>query len=270
MKFLMLILPIILLFSLAMPLSHGQNAQYVILIHGYNFEGTSSWQDWMSGVNIYSQLVSAGYIVGVVSYYGEFYINFSNGYSYSDPNFIGTINTPIENISYELVNSLNNIFGGQYPSVSFVAYSMGGLVLSYAIENYNMNFQINSIVFMATPFDGSPIANVANYLGLNVGYQAYEMESGSSFIVNLQNNIYLLQGSYNITVIAGNYDPWWGNLFFNGDNDGAVSVASAESCPFNYSYIFPDLHSSSMDQFTLSGISYFEDQNVANAIINSI
>jgi len=25
-----------------------------------------------------------------------------------------------------------------------------------------------------------------------------------------------------------------------------------------------------MDQFTLSGISYFEDQNVANAIINSI
>ena len=42
MKFLMLILPIILLFSVAMPLSHGQNAQYVILIHGYNFEGTSS------------------------------------------------------------------------------------------------------------------------------------------------------------------------------------------------------------------------------------
>ncbi|MEM2269117.1 MAG: hypothetical protein QXM30_05940, partial [Thermoplasmata archaeon] len=89
----------------------------------------------------------------------------------------------------------------------------------------------------------------------------------------LKNNQYYLYANYPNTkyiVYAGNYDPWWGYVFFSGDNDGVVSVSSSASIYFNYGYVFNDLHTSMLDSFTWSGISYFEDQNVANYLIYNL
>ncbi|MEM3977376.1 MAG: hypothetical protein QW283_04265 [Thermoplasmata archaeon] len=49
-----------------------------------------------------------------------------------------------------------------------------------------------------------------------------------------------------------------------------VSVSSSASIYFNYGYVFNDLHTSMLDSFTWSGISYFEDQNVANYLIYNL
>ncbi|MGC8992136.1 MAG: hypothetical protein ACP5JE_01040, partial [Thermoplasmata archaeon] len=74
-----------------------------------------------------------------------------------------------------------------------------------------------------------------------------------------------------IIAYAGNYDPWWGYIaFLFQDNDGLVSVPSALGFYHDYEYVFPDLHSPYWDQYTLWGICYFEDQNVANTILNNL
>ncbi len=257
---------------------HGSTPTYVILVHGYNYTGgADTGAYWMSGVNIYQQLVDAGYIVGIVNYYGQFNITFSNGFSWADPNFVGTQDTPIENIAQELAYAINSITSEVGAiNLDIIAHSMGGLVTVYMLENYNLeNVNLNEVITIASPFDGSPLASIATYLGLDtyIGYQAYEMQPGSAFLTSLQNNVGNMVSNYpsmTFIVYAGNYDPWWGYVFFSGDNDGVVSVNSATYIGYNYLYIFPDLHTASIDWLTWSGISYFEDQNVANTILANL
>ncbi len=273
-KFVLILIGIVVMATAPFTLIHAEGQQYVLLIPGYSMTGSPNYSDWLSGVNIYNQLIASGYTVGLISYYGAFVLNFSNGLTWTNYSFQGTVNTPIEQISYQLylgLQQISNQIGGM--NLDVVAYSMGGLVATYALENYNFNgIYINELITIATPFDGSPLASVAQYLGLNclTGYQTNEMQSGSQFLTNLQNNWLNISYGYpqlNFVVYAGNYDPWWGYVFFSGDNDGVVSVNSATYMGYNYFYTFPDLHTSSLDSLTWSGISYFEDQNVANTLI---
>ncbi|MGC8547287.1 MAG: esterase/lipase family protein [Thermoplasmata archaeon] len=257
--------------------AHGTSTPtIVILVHGYSITGSEGSDQWQSGVNLYQQLINAGYIVGVVAYYGGFYINYSNGYQFSDTSFQGTSNTPIENIAQELYIGLQNLYNNYgNVNIDIVAHSMGGLIVSEMMENEQLPLTVQNVIFIGTPFLGSPFASIASYLGLDiiVGYQADEMVPGSTFLTNLQNNMNNISYYYPSTeliVYAGNYDPWWGYLFFSGDNDGVVSVNSATAINYNYAYEFPDLHTSEFDSFTYSGISYFEDQNVANTIISNL
>ena len=98
------------------PQSLISNSQtVVILVHGFapgDTSGAPCAGTWHSGVNIYQQLVNAGYLVGSVQYYGEFQIQFSNGYTYTDSSFVGTSNTAISSIGSELGTALENIFSG--------------------------------------------------------------------------------------------------------------------------------------------------------------
>lgn len=246
---------------------------FVILIHGYSMSGTEGGDSWHSGVNIYQQILNKGYIVGEVAYYGTFKLALSNGFIFADSGFYGTSDTPIENIAYELSLAIKSIYY-HYGKVNLdiVAHSMGGLIATYMLEHYRLPVNIKYVISIATPFGGSPLASIASYLGLSiiVGNQVNEMKSGSSFLKSLQANEYYLHYYYpdaTYIVYAGNYDPWWGYIFFSGDNDGVVSVSSSINTYYNFGYIFNDLHTSSLDSFTWSGISYFEDQQVANYII---
>lgn len=276
-KYLIFILAIVLMFLFTFLPAHGATSPtFVILVHGYSLTGTEGSDQWQSGVNIYQQLIDAGYIVGVVAYYGDFYINYSNGYQFYDPSFQGTSNTPIENIAQELYAGLQDLYL-EYGNVNLdiVAHSMGGLIVSEMMENEQLPLNVENVIFIGTPFLGSPFASIASYLGLDiiVGYQVDEMVPGSSFLTNIQNNmnnISIYYPSTQLIAYAGNYDPWWGYVFFNGDNDGVVSVNSATAIDYNYAYVFPDLHTSELDSITYSGISYFEDQNVANTIISNL
>ncbi len=264
--------------SATVPLSTtASSGTYVILVHGYNpgdTSGTPSTGTWTCGVSFESQLVSAGYTVGVVSYYGEFTIAFSNGYAYSNSSFFGTSNTPIQNIGSQLGIAMSKIFTSGTTSVDIVAHSMGGLVTLYALEHYyDPHIALRNVIFIATPFGGSPFASVAQFLGLSgvVGCEANQMVSGSSFLTGLQNNLgnaYSNYPGFIWTVFAGNYDPWWGYLFFSGGNDGVVSVNSAAYLGYNSIYVFPDLHTGSLDGYTWYGISYFQDQSVANTMLS--
>ncbi len=246
----------------------------VLLVHGYSVgnSGTSGPSIFQSGVNIYQQLVSEGYNVGIVSYYGYFTVTFSNGYTYTDSSFYGTANTPIQDVSAEMAKFITQFTASAPVTMDIVAHSMGGLVTMYMLENYQFpNVDLKNVITIATPFGGSPFASIVSYLGLDifVGYQADQMAPGSSFLTDLQSNLGSAYGTYSHTVwivYAGNYDPWWGYLFFSGDNDGVVSVRSAASAGYDYLYYFNDLHTSFLDSYTWSGISYFEDQAVANTI----
>jgi len=250
---------------------------FVLLVHGYSITGTEGTDQWKIGVNIYQQLVDAGYVVGVVHYYGEFQVDYSNGYVFSDPNFYGTSNTPIEDISNELAYAIDNL-ASTYGDVNLdiVSHSMGGLVTAYMLENYLLPVNIQNVIFIAPPFNGSPFASIASYLGLDifVGYQVDQMTEGSTFINNIQTNVLNMLNNYGSTtfiVYQGTYDPWWGNIFFNSDNDGVVSINSATSLYYDYLYTFPnDVHTQWLDQFTSSGISYFEDQSVASQILSNL
>ncbi|MGP6240464.1 esterase/lipase family protein [Cuniculiplasma sp. SKW4] len=251
----------------------------VILVHGFEPGDTSGAQcagTWHSGVNIYQELVNAGYLVGSVQYYGEFEIQFSNGYIFTDSSFFGTSNTPIYSIGNELGTALQEIFAGSNYNVDMIGYSMGGLVTAYALEHYHLtNINLKNVIFMASPFDGSPLAGVAQCLGLSgyAGTEVNEMVQGSNFLNGLAVSIgsmYTNYGSTVWTVYAGTYDPWWGYVFFSGANDGVVSEHSATYFGYDHLYTFSgDLHTASLDDFTWSGISYFQDQSVANTILEN-
>lgn len=246
----------------------------VLLVHGYSVgnTGTSAGSVFKGGVNIYQQLVSEGYNVGVVSYYGYFTVTFSNGYTYTDSSYFGTANTPIQDVSAEMAKFLTQFTATTPVTMDIVAHSMGGLVTMYMLEHYQFpNMNLKNVITIATPFGGSPFASIVSYLGLGifVGYQADQMAPGSSFLTSLQSNLGSAYGTYSGTVwivYCGNYDPWWGYLFFSGNNDGVVSDRSAASAGCDYLYYFNDLHTSGLDGYTWSGISYFEDQSVANTI----
>ena len=182
--------------SSATPLSVSATSDtYVILVHGYSpgdTSGTPNTGTWSGGVDFRSQLISAGYTVGVVSYYGKFTITFSNGYTYSNSSFFGTANTPIQNIGSQFGIAMSRIFSSGTTNVDIVAHSMGGLVTLYALEHYyDPHIALKNVIFIASPFGGSPFANVAQFLGLSsiVGCEAYQMEGGSPFLTGLQNNV---------------------------------------------------------------------------------
>ena len=255
--------------------SSGQT--YVILVHGYNpanFNGANG-NCFTTGTDTYQTLVSHGYITGMVSYYGEFTLTFSNGVSYTDSSYYGTSNTPIQNIGSELGTAMNTLFAGKNVNVDIFAYSMGGLVTLYSLENYKIpGMNLQNVIFLATPFDGSSLASVAQYLGISLvtGYQTDQMSQGSSFLSSLDSNTYLAVSNYATTtwiVYDGNYNPWWGYLFFSGSNDGVVSDHSATYLGYNYLYTFSDLHTASLDSFTWSGQSYFQDQSVLNTALSN-
>ncbi len=253
----------------------GSQHTYVLLVHGYSpgdLSGTPNTGSWTSGVDFEQQLIDRGYTVGVVSYYGTFTVSFSNGYTYTNSSFFGTANTPIQNIGEQFGIAMEKIFSSGVSNVDIVTHSMGGLVVLYALEHYrNSHMNIDNVIFIAPPFGGSPFASVAKYLGLSgyVGSEAYQMVGGSSFLNALDYGAGSAVNNYPNTVwaiFAGNYDPWWGYVFFSGENDGVVSVASATYLGYNNLFVFPDLHTGSLDGLTWGGISYFEDQNVAYAM----
>jgi len=254
------------------PKASVTSSTYVLLVHGYNIENTTESDIWYQGVNMEQQIANAGYIVGVVSYYGEFTVNYSNGYKYTNNSFDGTIDTPIEQIAAALADAIYSISANENITLDIIAHSMGGLVVLYMLENYVFpNVNLQNFITLGTPFNGSYLAKIASFISIKYsGYQAEELSPGSAFLTELQTNVDNFTSAYPNTVFEvyiGTFDPWWGGHVFNSQNDGAVSYNSATYLGFSYVYEYPVLHCPTLDHLVEHGISYFEDQNIVNGIL---
>ncbi len=244
---------------------------YVLLVHGYSYSGSASPNYWTAGPNIYQKLVSQGYIVGTVEYYGTFSITYSNGQKFVDSSFSGTQNTPIENIANELAKGISSLSQNQVINLDIVVHSMGGLITLQMLEHHSFpNVNLKQVVFIATPFNGSPFAELSDILGWYIGYQATEMETGSSFLNTLHyyvGNAVSYYPSTTWTVYAGNYDPWWSFVFGYSSNDGVVSVNSATYLGYSHLYLFNDVHVSGMPTW---GTAELSDSSLANTLVNNL
>lgn len=261
----------LLLFSSPMTANSTTTPSYVLLVHGYSYSGSASPNYWTGGPNIYQKLVSQGYIVGTVEYYGTFSITYSNGAKFVDTSFSGDQYTPIENIANELAKGITSLSQNQAINLNIVVHSMGGLIVLKMLEEYSFpNVNLKQVIFIATPFNGSPFAELSDILGWAIGYQATEMETGSSFLNDLQNNVGNAVSNYPSTiwtVYAGNYDPWWSFVFGFASNDGVVSVSSATYLGYSYLYKFNDVHTDGLPTW---GTPELQDSAVANKIVNNL
>ncbi len=260
--------------SAAAPMPQGRASSgptYVILVHGYDPSTVPAYTVWTYGVNVYQQLVNAGYVVGVVSYYGTFTLTFSNGTTYTDPSFYGTTSTPIESIALELGRTLDRAFAHQSVNLDIMGHSMGGLVTEYLLEHVRLpRVTLQNVIFLGTPLDGAPVTYLTPWINLT-GYEASEMSQGSGFLTTLHAWMPNARANYPSTewlVYVGYANPIWAMAYFSGHaNDGLVDAPSAEAVPHDHSYLFPDLHIPTLDPYTPGKVSYFEDPNYASEVL---
>jgi len=249
----------------------GPVPTYVILVHGFD-PAVYPATFWTYGDNMYGQLVKAGYIVGIVSYYGEFTLTLSNGVKFTDSSFYGTMDTPIQSVGQEVGVGLKHVLPQTQVNLDIVGHSMGGLVTMSMLENTKIaHVTLRNIVYLASPLNGAPLSAMSYYVNMS-GYEAVEMEQGSPFLTQLAantNNISAQYPSAQTLVYAGDANPIWAASTFGGPNDGLVSVASDTHTAYSHSYEFPDLHMPSLDFYDIGFVSYFEDQKVTNELLSN-
>ncbi len=255
-----------------LPIPATGTTPWVILIHGFDPQ-VDPVAFWFYGVDIYQQLVDAGYHVGVVSYYGTFTLSLSTGTFYADHSFFGTTNTPIEAVANEVAKGLRSVFGSQTITLDIVGHSMGGLVALYMLEHDRLpSMTVQNVVFIGSPLGGAPVAQLRAYVSLS-GYQASEMISGSPFLTALKYNFPLAKLTYpraEWLVYAGEADPAWGWAIFHAPNDGLVSVLSDTALGYDHLYYFPDLHMPFLDVYDPGHVSYAEDEHVALRLLSNL
>lgn len=248
----------------------GSKNTYVILVHGFD-PAIDPASVWTYGVDIDAQLVKAGYTVGIVSYYGEFTLVFSNGLTYRDPSFFGTTNTPIQEIGQELAKAVIHLFGTRGATLDLVGHSMGGLVVKYMLEtSVGLRVHVKNVIYLGSPMNGAPLTALSGYVNTS-GYQAVQMEQGNAFLTTLladQGNItHDYPGAVQL-VYSGDADPYWASAFFSGQpNDGLVEVASTLNTAYAYSFLFPNLHIPELDVDTPGYVSYFENPAVPSEMV---
>jgi|TARA_R110002126_G_scaffold291591_1_gene454028 triacylglycerol lipase len=108
--------------------------------------------------------------------------------------------------------------------IMFVTHSLGGIVLQKYLENHTIH-NLSHIVMLSPPNHGSPLADV---LHTNWFYKKIMGPAGQELTTDHPNNKPPLTHSYQIGIIAGNFNliPFL-NYLFHGDHDGKVSVSSA-------------------------------------------
>ena len=78
------------------------------------------------------------------------------------------------------------------------------------------------------------------------------MESGSSFLNQLQNNAGNIVSNYPSTiwtVYVGDYDLWWRFIFDYPSNNRVVSVSSETYLGYSHLYLFNDVHVTGIPTF---------------------
>jgi len=109
--------------------------------------------------------------------------------------------------------------------IMFVTHSLGGIVLQKYLETHTVH-HLSHIVMLSPPNHGSPLADL---LHTNWLFQKIMGPAGQELTTYHPENKVPLKHTYKVGIIAGNFNliPF-SSYFFHGDNDGKVSVSSAQ------------------------------------------
>ena len=122
-------------------------------------------------------------------------------------------------IYYKHLSDIN-----QEVRVSFVGYSMGGLLVRAILNKYKFK-NLHRVLFLATPHQGS---EVADFLRDNYLYKKLYGPAGAQLGTKYDKTKIVGEPYYEFAVMAGNssIDPI-SSYIIPGDDDGKVSINSA-------------------------------------------
>ncbi|MDG3087907.1 alpha/beta hydrolase [Vibrio hannami] len=186
--------------SVTEPKQYQPNDQVVVLAHGLGRSDFAMWR-------FTQRLENAGYIVCTLNYssIGE------------------SVDSVLTSTSAQM-----DLCTDSAPKIHFVGHSLGGLVVRSYLQNHEDfigSDRLGEVVLMGTPNKGSEVAD--HYI------DSWLMEVGgeiSQALVTGENSLgnQLKELDINIGVIAGTKGTSLTNSYFNGPNDGLVSVESTK------------------------------------------
>ena len=162
-----------------------------------------------------------------------------NGYAVLNVDYPST-RLPLESIIEVIHPTIENFIREVDGPVSFVGYSMGGLVIRAYLAKYRPP-QLARVVMLGTPNGGSEIADRFKNLRL---YQRFYGPAGQQLITVQEAFLHLFgQTDYDVGVIAGNWsiDPI-SSWIIGQSNDGKVSVNSTRLLGMKDHIIVPVPH----------------------------
>ncbi len=177
-----------------------QDDELVVLAHGLARSGNAMWK-------LAGRIEEAGYHVCVIDY--------------------STIGQSLDSMLSETQDEIDQCLNNEN-RVHFVGHSLGGLVIRSYLEKHQ-NFvdskRLGEVVLMGTPNHGSEVADHFD------GRLLMDIAGGTSqSLVTGERSLGEIIGapSYEAGVIAGTNSNGATNRFFDGPNDGLVSVDSSK------------------------------------------
>ena len=176
----------------------------VLLVHGYLTNacpGANVTTQWAAAESALPGFGYAGPIIPIAYYTCDTVgtagadIRGYNAYapaSLQTPDNFG-VNTPIEDIAFDLAWYIHNHYTLANRAVSLVGHSMGGLIIRYMLDrvqagdpNFPSVLYVQDVISISSPFDGVAASSIAGVCGSPFSYQCQEMTTGSAFVTALQ------------------------------------------------------------------------------------
>lgn len=149
------------------------------------------------------------------------------------PTTFGTIDDAVNSLHLQVSHQISNA-----RPVSFVAHSMGGLIVRRFTEKYHQ-MDLDNMVFIATPHRGSKLADIANAIP---GY-SFLFKPIKSLLSESRYSTFPSARSFKIGIIAGNRNSGvLGGLFLSPESDGRVEVDATRASDVDDFIVVPFGH----------------------------
>lgn len=147
-----------------------------------------------------------------------------NGFAVLNIDYPSTIFS-IEEIVEIMDHQINPVIKG-YKLISFVGFSLGGLIVRAYLNKYKLS-NLGKVVLVGVPNKGS---EVADFLRKNKLYKKLYGPSGQQLTTTFNNSIHVFgKPYYECGIISGNLAlDFWGLILRGQPNDGKVTVNSTK------------------------------------------
>jgi hypothetical protein len=135
--------------------STPRSEHVIVFVHGLFGDAVGTWTN-KSGKTFFDYLKETDA--------GRRFDIFAFGYA---SNMVASGSLDVREASNKLQESLKFTHALDYPSITFVAHSMGGLVVLHLISNPDLAAKVRLVVLYATPQEGAQIAEIADKFSNN-------------------------------------------------------------------------------------------------------